>query len=161
TRECSMENSVKPTWIKKARLLFLLPVFTISVIYSLWTVSSDATAGIQSEQLNITGRGQLQAPPVSPPPELAAALNAEYGSYDRLVNPQSFLKDLQAQQIICVGEAHYEARDMQTAFELVRLLAQRRPVVLAVERLSHNMQPQLNSFPTLPSDEARGALLNS
>ena len=50
---------------------------------------------------------------------------------------------------------------MQTAFELVRLLAQRRPVALAVERFSHTMQPQLDSLPALPSDEARLAVLKT
>ena len=152
---------MRPTLIRNARLLLLLPVFAISVIYSLGTGSSDVTGGMQSKLLNITGQSILPAPPVTPPAELATALSVEYGSYERLVTPQSFITDLQSRQIICVGEAHYEARDMQTAFELARLLAQRRPIALAVERLSRNMQPQLSSLTALASDDGRGIVLQS
>ena len=134
---------------------------TLALALLVWVGPSDAATGVQNEWLTFTSQFTLQAQPVTVPSELAIALNGEYGNYEGLLSSQQLLTQLQSRQVICVGEAHFEARDMQTAFELVRLLAQRRPVALAVERFSHAMQPQLDSLPALADDSARLTLLKT
>jgi hypothetical protein len=91
------------------------------------------------------------------PADLGDALAREYGHYEGLVNREAFLNDLQTADIVCIGEAHYDQRDMETAFEITRLLARRRPLALAVERFSNDLQPRLDSLNTLGSEGLRGA----
>ncbi len=95
------------------------------------------------------------------PPELSHALDGEYGRYQGLVSGAEFLDALQGADIVCVSEAHYDARDMQTAFEITRLLARTRPVALAVERFSHDLQPALDALNQLPGAELRAAALTA
>ncbi len=93
------------------------------------------------------------------PSVLWEALAQEYGHYKAVVSRQDFLNDLQTADIICIGEAHYDQRDMETAFEIARLLAQRRTIALAVERFSYVLQPRLDSLNELESPERRTAKL--
>ncbi len=130
----------------------------IAIIGWWWLRTNDAAAAMQGEWLNLWS---TPTPAVPAPPELAASLSIEYGTYQSLIPSKDFLTQLQAARVVCIGEAHYEPRDMQTAFELARVLAKQHPVALAVERLSHAMQPQLDSLPTLPVDEARLAVLKT
>ena len=67
------------------------------------------------------------------------------------------MSDLQTADIICIGEAHYDRQDMETAFEIMRLLARRRRLVLAVERFSNDLQPRLDGLNSLGSEELRAA----
>jgi hypothetical protein len=160
-----MGYSARSTIMNAAQLIRLIASIlgstgTLALALLVWAGASDAATGVQNEWLSLTGHDARQAP-LTLPTELEMALNGEYGRYQALLSPQQLLIQLQSQQIICVGEAHYEARDMQTAFELVRLLAQHRHVALAVERFSHAMQPQLDSLPMLADDSARLTLLKT
>lgn len=83
-------------------------------------------------------------------PLMHAALAREFGAYEGMATWQEMMRDLQTADVVCIGEAHYDARDMETAFELTRELAQRRKIVLAVERFSHVLQPELAQLD--PSD---------
>jgi hypothetical protein len=150
---------VKATQVVHRFLLVLLPLALLGLGLLVWARSSEAAADAQNGQPAMMAQNVNPSPPFATPPDLAAALNIEYGHFDRLVTPPAFLKDLLSAQIVCLGEAHYEARDMQTAFELARLLAQHRTVALAVERLSHNQQPQLDNLLQADSADSRIAQL--
>jgi hypothetical protein len=89
------------------------------------------------------------------PTNLLAALSQAHGNYESLINQEDMLRDLQAVDIVLIGEAHYDQRDMQTAFEITRLLAQRRAIALAVERFPLTLQSRLVDLNTIDSDELR------
>jgi hypothetical protein len=93
------------------------------------------------------------------PAELREALAREYGRYEQLVDKEGFLNALQTADIVCIGEAHYDRRDMETAFEITRLLARRRTLALAVERFSYVLQPRLDGLNKLGTEERRAAEL--
>lgn len=92
--------------------------------------------------------GALPAAAQAPRPILSsfmqAVLTHEFGEYEDLVTWQELLYSLETADVVCLGEAHYDARDMETAFELARQLAQRRPIALAVERFAYDLQPALD-----------------
>jgi hypothetical protein len=102
-----------------------------------------------------------EAPPVELAADLSQALVQEYGQYGRLVTPEDFLNDLQTAEVVCIGEAHYDQRDMETAFEILRLLARRRPLALAVERLSYALQPELEALNQLGDASLREAQIET
>jgi uncharacterized iron-regulated protein len=52
-----------------------------------------------------------------------AALALAYGDYESLVNQDETMNDLLAADVVFIGEAHDDRRDMETAFEITRLLA--------------------------------------
>ncbi len=91
------------------------------------------------------------------PAELAQALTREYGDYDEMVAWDGMLNDLQKAEVVCIGEAHYDARDMETAFEIARALASKKKIALAVERFSYDMQPALDKLYLLDSETVREA----
>lgn len=81
---------------------------------------------------------------LSLPPMLQMGLAHEFGNYKDLVAPAEFMNALQSADVVCLGEAHYDPRDMETAFEITSALAQSRHVALAVERFSYALQPDLD-----------------
>lgn len=89
------------------------------------------------------------------PANLMAALSLAYGNYENLINQEDLLNDLQAADIVLIGEAHGDHRDMQTAFEITLLLAQRRRIALAVERFPLTLQPRLVVLNKIDSEELR------
>jgi uncharacterized iron-regulated protein len=91
------------------------------------------------------------------PADLVEALTREYGKYDDVVTWDSLLNDLENAEVVCIGEAHYDARDMETAFEITRVLASKKKIALAVERFSYDMQPALDRLNLLDSATAREA----
>ena len=95
------------------------------------------------------------------PADLMTALATAYGNFEDISSLEDFLRDLQAADIVLIGEAHYDRRDMQTAFEIVRLLAQRRRVALAVERFPVTLQPRLDSLNSMDSEELREVEMRS
>jgi hypothetical protein len=109
----------------------------------------------QSPDLGQSGAEQAQLGIL--PADLGVALAREFGHYEGLVNEEGLLNDLQTADIVCIGEAHYDQRDMETAFEITRLLARRRKVALAVERFSNDLQPRLDGLNTQGSEELRAA----
>lgn len=91
------------------------------------------------------------------PADMSAALAHEYGNYAEVVTWESLLNDLQNVDVVCIGEAHYDARDMETGFEIVRNLAQRSKIALAVERFSYDLQSRLEHLQMLDHPTAREA----
>lgn len=89
------------------------------------------------------------------PEDLLAALSLAYGNYEALVSQETMLNDLQAADIVLIGEAHWDQRDMQTAFAITRKLAQRKRVALAVERFPLTLQPRLVALGNIVSEEKR------
>jgi hypothetical protein len=87
--------------------------------------------------------------------DLLVALSLAHGNYERLVNEKDLLSDLQTADIVLIGEAHHDQRDMQTAFEITRQLAHRRNIALAVERFPLSLQPSLDALNTIDSEELR------
>lgn len=118
--------------------------------------------GLALVWLAITGCGATQPvsahpPQIELPAALEQALTREYGRYDAVVSWQEFLRALASADIVCIGEAHYDPRDMETAFEIVRELSQRRRIALAVERFSYDLQPQLDAVHQLEGAPQREA----
>lgn len=105
--------------------------------------------------------GALPAAAQAPRPILSsfmqAALTHEFGNYEDIVTWQELLYRLETADVVCFGEAHYDARDMETAFELARQLAQRRPIALAVERFAYDLQPALERLNSAGSPGERAA----
>lgn len=91
------------------------------------------------------------------PAELQAMLNREYGRYEKVVDWQAMMEELQAADVVCIGEAHYDVRDMETAFEIARESAKHRKIALAVERFSYDLQPRLEHLQTIDAATERGA----
>ncbi len=89
------------------------------------------------------------------PANILAALSLAHGNYESLINQEDLLSDLQAADIVLIGEAHWDQRDMETAFEITRLLAQRRRIALAVERFPITLQPRLLALNKIDSEELR------
>lgn len=98
-----------------------------------------------------------QSPLTNLPADMADALTHEYGNYEDVVTWDSLLNELATTDVVCIGEAHYDARDMETAFEIVREMARQRKIVLAVERFSHVLQPELEQLEGLDSMDEREA----
>ena len=57
---------------------------------------------------------------VSLPLMLQMGLAHEFGNYKDLVTPAELMNALQSADVVCLGEAHYDPRDMVTAFEITR-----------------------------------------
>lgn len=115
----------------------------------------------KSEETSQPGQpvaGQARLPII--PADLSEALTREYGLYEGLVDAEGFLNDLQTADIVCIGEAHYDQRDMETAFEITRLLARRRKLALAVERFPYSLQPRLDELNNVGSEELRSSRMN-
>ncbi len=89
------------------------------------------------------------------PANLLAALSLAFGDYESLIDPDDLLSDLQAADIVLIGEAHFDQRDMETAFEIIRLLEQRRKIALAVERFPLSLQPRLEALNRTDNEELR------
>lgn len=105
---------------------------------------------------NANGNGnRVPSVNVNSSPTLADALTREYGNYEDVVTWDRLMNDLENAQVVCIGEAHYDARDMETAFELTRALAAKKKIALAVERFSYDMQPALDTLFSLKEENAR------
>ena len=89
------------------------------------------------------------------PANLLAALSFAHGNYESLINQEGLLSDLQATDIVLIGEAHWDQRDMSTAFEITRLLTQKRRIALAVERFPLTLQPSLVALNKIDREELR------
>lgn len=140
--------------------------FVLAFIWFAFTGCSVAQpVGAQSpsgrgEALTGANVSRVASPNVSASPLLADALAHEYGNYEDVVAWESLLNELAKADVVCIGEAHYDARDMETAFEIVREMARRRKIVLAVERFSHVLQPDLERLD--PGDaEVREAVVDA
>ncbi len=148
-------------FVASALLAFGLPVRTNSSeaakgTQNAWTAIFTPLAAPKSSQSSELGQSEAEQAPLGIMPEdLGIALAWEYGHYDGLVNREAFLNDLQTADIVCIGEAHYDLRDMETAFEITRQLARRRRLALAVERFSYDLQPRLDGLNTLGSEGLR------
>ena len=114
----------------------------------------------------ITGCGaaeavSAQSSPIKLPAELRQAMTREYGKFGEVVTWDGMLNDLHKADLVCIGEAHYDARDMETAFEIARALASKKKIALAVERFSYDMQPALDKLYLLDSETVREAELEA
>lgn len=106
---------------------------------------------------NAVGAAAAQAPHADLPANLSAALTVEYGQYDDIVTWDTLMNDLQTADVVCIGEAHYDARDMATAFEMARVLSGKTKIALAVERFARDLQPALERLNLLDTPEQREA----
>lgn len=114
----------------------------------------------------ITGCGaaeavSAQSSPIKLPAELGQAMTREFGKFGEVVTWDGMLNDLHKADLVCIGEAHYDARDMETAFEIARALASKKKIALAVERFSYDMQPALDKLYLLDSETVREAELEA
>ena len=98
---------------------------------------------------------------VSLPLMLQSGLAYEFGNYKDLVTPAELMNALQSADVVCLGEAHYDPRDMETAFEITRALAQHRHIALAVERFSYDLQPDLDRLNGMENGEDRLAEIDA
>ena len=78
--------------------------------------------------------------------DVLTALSQAYGNYEDLINMEVLIRDLASADIVLIGEAHHDQRDMLTAFELVRRLAKQRRIALAVERFPIPLQSRLDAI---------------
>jgi hypothetical protein len=111
--------------------------------------------GTAQEPQSAIGNADVSGVKERLPANLLTALSLAHGKYEGLINQEDLLSDLQAADIVLIGEAHGDHRDMQTAFEITRLLAQRRRIALAVERFPLTLQPRLVALNKIDSEELR------
>lgn len=95
------------------------------------------------------------------PAELLAALAVAHGNYGSLISMERLLSDLETVELVLIGEAHYVQQDMQTAFEIIRILAQRKKIALAVERFPLSLQPDLNALNNLEDENLRSERMDA
>jgi hypothetical protein len=140
---------------ERQQLPSLIKITAAFVLVILTTVLIATNQGIaQDTPSAINNSDQLEAKE-SLPADLMAALSLAHGNYETLISMQDLLEDLQAVDIVLIGEAHYDRQDMQTAFEIIRLLAQRRRIALAVERFPLSLQPDLDALYNLKNEVLR------
>lgn len=104
---------------------------------------------------NLAQPAAAQSPHVDLPADMRTALTGEYGNYEDVSSWSGLISDLQTADVVCIGEAHYDERDMQTAFEIVQELAAHRKLALAVERFSYDLQPRLDGLNRMATAEQR------
>jgi len=126
--------------------------FAIVLLTILLPVNIHGTAQVTQSTIENDNESGMNA---TVPTHLLAALSQAYGNYESMIKQEDLLRDLQAVDIVLIGEAHHDQRDMQTAFEITRLLAKRRAIALAVERFPLTLQPRLVALNTIDSDELR------
>ena len=131
----------------KIFFVFVLVMLTTLLIANLKGTAKDSSPEFPTPEQPKSGLGL--------PIDLLAALTAAHGDYESLITKDDLLDDLLAVDIVLIGEAHYDRQDMQTAFELIRLLAQRRKIALAVERFPISFQPDLEALNNFEDEKLR------
>lgn len=133
-------------------LIKITAALALVILTILLPVNTHGTAqGTKSAIGNANESGVKESLPTN----ILAALSLAHGNYEGLDNQEDLLSDLQAADIVLIGEAHHDQRDMQTAFEITRLLAQRRMIALAAERFPLTLQTRLVALNTIDSEELR------
>jgi hypothetical protein len=134
-------------------LVLICPVVAIIALGILLPVNFVSSAQETQEKSPVLSAGL--------PPELSSALALAWGDYKNLVSHDEMLTELLEADIVLIGEAHYDGRDMQTAFEILRRLSQSRRVALAVERFPVTLQPRLEALSRMGSEAIREAEMKS
>lgn len=143
--------------IKQISSLIKLFVISTLMLATILTPFKELKAG-QITRFTYVWKNDLETAK-SLPVDLSVALSLEHGNYEWLVDANDFLNDLETADIILIGEAHHDQRDMQTAFEITRLIAKRRKIALAVERFPLSLQPSLSNLDKVKDPDLREAAL--
>jgi hypothetical protein len=133
-------------------LYTIIVVLTFVVFTSLLLVNYQSSAQVERSTGENTSESRTE---FSLPDTIQAALSTTHGNFENLINKDDLLSDLQEVDIVLIGEAHYDQRDIQTAFEMARMLAQKRQIALAVERFPLNSQPSLSALNNIEGQAQR------
>lgn len=133
-------------------LIKLPTLFALAMLTTFFPLNSDET--VQSKK-PATGEFNGSGDNVILPADLLAALSLAHGDHENLTSREDLFNDLQSVDIVLIGEAHWDQRDMQTAFEMTRILARRRKIALAVERFPLTLQPKLEALNRTESEAVR------